>query len=837
MAWNNAVVTNGGVALLQQVLGGKQLILDSAGGGSGTVDTAALIAQTALKNKVQTFNIANAIDVSGGKRISVLITNKELETAYDMQQLGIWAHIGTGAPALFAILQDDKGINIPSESEMPDFAANFYVIIDFSGSSNIQVSVNPQTLLSHADLDAAGGVASYESVQAHIADPIAHMTQAQKDQLAAAVPKTRKINNKALSSDISLNAADVNAVPTTRKVNGKPLSADITLSASDTGAVPVTRKVNSKTLSSDITLGASDVGAIPTSQKGAAGGVANYDDLADHEADTIAHMTQSQKNQLAAAVPNTRTVNGHALSADATLSASDVGAAPSSHTGETISTEAGVHGIRWYDGKLQAKDSAGNWSEVAAGNLNFSGNLIISVSAEDGGSISGTRVRVRNEQLGANYVQPLDALGQTTFRLLDNHTYYIVLLDYPSKYFGAAATAQITGGTTQELALTLKTSPDIVGWRENVATGEIEYTDGAADFQPMSMASGALDAGSWGQNWLCGMRPCLLKAGIVQYYLKKTADLTFDYTKQANDTASDITSGDDGDVMIEFPRVYYKFFDETDAQGTHWIGCKYSRTPVDDTWCCNAWLNKNGVPQEVMYMSAYDGEIYNNKLRSLSGVVPTVNQTIGTFRTAANSNGAGYEQQEWSKHIYVSSLLPMFFKGLDSQALVGRGVSSASGKINTGSLNSKPLFWGDQTGTSGVKFCGIENCWGNIWKFADGLITDGDGWHYKVFGPYNDAGSGYTGAGSVPSSLTATYIDSMAASNGFGMLPKTSSSDADTAKFHDYVWAENTSSIYFARTAGYWSSGANGGAFYLYVGNTASSAFDNLGGALSYTPV
>ncbi len=470
-------------------------------------------------------------------------------------------------------------------------------------------------------------------------------------------------------------------------------------------------------------------------------------------------------------------------------------------------------------------------------NLNFSGKLVVHVASSDGGSVAGTRVRIRNEQLGSNYVQTIDALGNTTFSLIDNHTYYVVLLDYPSIYYGAAATVTITGGETQELTLTLKTEPDVVGWRENVATGEIQYTDGAANFQPMKMTSGTLDAGSWGQNWICDMRPCLLKAGIVQYYLKKTADLTFDYTKQANGTASDIVSGDDGDVMIEFPRVYYKFFDETDSQGVHWIGCKYSRTPADDSWCCNAWLNKNGVPQEVMYMSAYDGEIYNSKLRSLSGVTPTVSQTIGAFRTAANSNGTGYEQQEWSKHIYVASLFPMLFKGLDSQALLGKGVSSASAKINTGSLNSKPLFWGDQSGTAAVKFAGIENFWGNIWKWCDGLITDSSGWHYRVFGPYNDAGSGYTGAGSVPDDLTSAYTDSMTAANGFGMLPKTSASDADTAKFHDYVWATNSSSLYFAYTSGGWYNGANAGAFNLNVNNTASNVDSAFGGALSYTPV
>lgn len=69
---------------------------------------------------------------------------------------------------------------------------------------------------------------------------------------------------------------DINAVPISRTVNGKPLSSNITLTsadvnarpdtwtptAEDVGAVPTSRTVNGKALSSNITLTASDVGAI-----------------------------------------------------------------------------------------------------------------------------------------------------------------------------------------------------------------------------------------------------------------------------------------------------------------------------------------------------------------------------------------------------------------------------------------------------------------------------------------------------------------------------------------------------------------------------------------------
>lgn len=71
------------------------------------------------------------------------------------------------------------------------------------------------------------------------------------------------------------SAADVGAVPTSRTVNGKALSSNITLNASDVGArannwtptasevgaVPTSRTVNGKPLSSNISLTADDVGA------------------------------------------------------------------------------------------------------------------------------------------------------------------------------------------------------------------------------------------------------------------------------------------------------------------------------------------------------------------------------------------------------------------------------------------------------------------------------------------------------------------------------------------------------------------------------------------------
>ncbi|MGJ0626886.1 phage tail protein [Xenorhabdus bovienii] len=220
------------------------------------------------------------------------------------------------------------------------------------------------------------------------------------------VPLTRKVNDKELSVDIKLNAADVGAytkedtdahikdvkvlaetanqnattaiqnadskVPSTRKVNGKELSADIQLSAADVGAysqketddrisdvktqvdnvnklaetanlnattaiqnadskVPLTRKVNDKELSADIKLNAADVGAY--SQKETDDHINNVKVLAETANQNATTAIQSADSK----VPLTRKVNDKELSADIKLSAADVNAYSQKETDDRIS--------------------------------------------------------------------------------------------------------------------------------------------------------------------------------------------------------------------------------------------------------------------------------------------------------------------------------------------------------------------------------------------------------------------------------------------------------------------------------------------------------------------
>ena len=157
-----------------------------------------------------------------------------------------------------------------------------------------------------------------------------------------AVPNTRKVNNKALSADITLTPSDIGAaasshgnhVPTTQTANNKVFLRNDnswqTVTPANIGAVPTTRKVNNKALSADITLSYSDVGAANEHHNHSADEISSGTLPIERGGTNASTSTQALENL--GGVPKTRTVNNKALSSDISLTASDVGASASGHS-------------------------------------------------------------------------------------------------------------------------------------------------------------------------------------------------------------------------------------------------------------------------------------------------------------------------------------------------------------------------------------------------------------------------------------------------------------------------------------------------------------------------
>lgn len=156
MSWNNSLYTNVGTNMMSEVLSGATMTITKAVGGSGTTAAESLAALTDVKEQKQTIKILgieDATDSSGtdaGKRIKIQITNGDVETGYILHQVGIYAKLADGEETLLIIMQDDRGVEIPSHTDNSDFEIELYGIMAISNLANISVTVDPNAVASVA---------------------------------------------------------------------------------------------------------------------------------------------------------------------------------------------------------------------------------------------------------------------------------------------------------------------------------------------------------------------------------------------------------------------------------------------------------------------------------------------------------------------------------------------------------------------------------------------------------------------------------------------------------------------------------------------------------------
>ncbi|MGJ0637456.1 hypothetical protein [Xenorhabdus bovienii] len=146
------------------------------------------------------------------------------------------------------------------------------------------------------------------------------------------VPAGRKVNNKTLTGDIVLNATDVGAydkAETDHRVNDVRVLANEAKNTANNansnanGRVPDGRKVNGKALTNDIALNAGDVGAYSRAET-------------DSRVNDVRGLANNANNNANGRVPASRNINGKVLTGDISLSAADVGAYSRTETDNRI---------------------------------------------------------------------------------------------------------------------------------------------------------------------------------------------------------------------------------------------------------------------------------------------------------------------------------------------------------------------------------------------------------------------------------------------------------------------------------------------------------------------
>lgn len=187
--------------------------------------------------------------------------------------------------------------------------------------------------------------------------------------------------------------------------------------------------------------------------------------------------------------------------------------------------------------------------------------------------------------------------------------------------------------------------------------------------------------------------------------------------------------GSNGQVMVKIPKFYYKhtYDDENKVHG-FWVAGK--PTPGFKLHPC---FIRNDVEKNYVLVGAYKaslGKTQNGKLDTLSsitGTMPANAKTRAEFRTLIQARGAGWNQIDVFTRNAIALLYLVEYANTDSQEAIGLGVVSSCGYVRSGGCDTlngasgTAKYQGCKEGQCSVSYRGIEDLWGNIWEYIDGI--------------------------------------------------------------------------------------------------------------------
>lgn len=313
-----------------------------------------------------------------------------------------------------------------------------------------------------------------------------------------------------------------------------------------------------------------------------------------------------------------------------------------------------------------------------------------------------------------------------------------------------------------------------------------------------------------------------------------------------------IEDGTNGQVMVEYPKYYSKYLYYTIGGKTYhewWVsGTNYTGMEVDPMF------RKGDSYTEYTYVSAYEGSIYDvsasaylladeqiadftattgDKLSSIAGAKPcsglTQDLTIVKSRILANNRGNGWGLMNGLQVAGIQHLFMIEYGHANSQTAIGLGVvNKASGTVNEPNITGATSFLGNssgrEAGTDGltsVSYRGLENLWGNIWSWVDGINIKAD----------NKLWMNLKNENFVSDSFVEPYYELGTLSNVNGYVSKllgskygmfaTQSTGSSSTRIPDYYYQSTGNRV--ARLGGFWN-----------LGSTAGFAYWNFSSPVSY---
>lgn len=165
--WQQRAVTDVGNGMLNDLMAGRKLTICSAWGGTEKTAVDALAGLTDVSGTRCELGLLGLEKAPEGKMVRVQINNVGIEQGYTLHQIGVYAKLDDGLEQLLFILQDERGVEVPSVSENPSFSLEVQALIFITNDVEIKISLEDSKAL------ATPGMV-LQALKEHDADPKAH---------------------------------------------------------------------------------------------------------------------------------------------------------------------------------------------------------------------------------------------------------------------------------------------------------------------------------------------------------------------------------------------------------------------------------------------------------------------------------------------------------------------------------------------------------------------------------------------------------------------------------------------------------------------------------------
>lgn len=299
-----------------------------------------------------------------------------------------------------------------------------------------------------------------------------------------------------------------------------------------------------------------------------------------------------------------------------------------------------------------------------------------------------------------------------------------------------------------------------------------------------------------------------------------------------------------GNVFVRIPKFYSKVTKNANGTYKHQIsGFRYDGFST-------LFVDGKGNEIDYVLVGKYEASGSSTKAFSKSGQTCLVNITLPKMREACMANGEGYQQYDFLIDAILKELFMIEFATTNSQAIMrgwtdGNSAALTTGhtdnvKTPSGSWNTNHAEGDTGCNTDGhhaCKYRGIENPWGNVWKWCDGITFSSEK-VYICLDPTKyvseNTAQPYNYVGNRP--MSNGYCKKVEHFDKFPLLGYTAEIGGGESTYYcDYYYQASGGTV--LSVGGLWVDGSYAGLWYWLGSFSASYSSSGIGGRLCYKPL